>query len=162
MDGGAWAGSLHHSMLLGGPAAALVFGLGVTRLGLIKPGYSPVRQTVSELGPLGDRGRISLAVLILIVGLSALLFACGLLSIARQSAMTGAPAYFVGLWVILIAGLAAFPSGHPLHNVFGPLQTIPFIGAPLAVALGWKGQGVATTASWIALARSCQTKCTGP
>jgi hypothetical membrane protein len=138
-------------MLLGGPAAALVFGLGVTWLGLIRPGYSPVRQTISELGALGEKGRTSLAVLNLIIALSAVLFACGLFSIASQSGSASAPAYFVGLYAILAAGLATFPSGHPLHNVFGLLQTFPFVGAPLAVALGWRGQGAVTTVSWVAL-----------
>jgi len=52
---------LPHLLLLGGPAAALVFAVGVTWLGLTRPGYSAVRQTVSELGPLGDKGRMSLA-----------------------------------------------------------------------------------------------------
>jgi hypothetical protein len=140
--------SLPHWMLLGGPVAALVFGVGVTWLGVIRPGYSAVRQTVSELGPLGDRGRTSLAVLNLIVALSAISFAFGLLAIAKQSASTSAPAYFMGVYAIL-----AFPGGHPLHNVFGLLQTFPFVGAPLAVALGWRGQGGAVTAvSWVALA----------
>lgn len=144
-------GSLPHSMLLGGPAAAVVFVLGVTWLGMIRPGYSAVRQTVSELGPLGDRGRTSLAVLNLVVALSAIVFAYGLLSVAKQSASTRAPAYFVGLYAVLAVGLAVFPSGHRLHNVFGLLQTFPFVGAPLAVALGWRGQGAVAAVSWVAL-----------
>ena len=151
MDGDVGVGSLPHLMLLGGPAAALAFCLGVTWLGLVRPGYSAVRQTISELGPLGERGRKALAVLNLIIALSALLFAYGLLSIASLSASTSAPAYFVALYAILAAGLAAFPSKHPLHNVFGLLQTFPFVGAPLAVALGWQGQGAATAVSWVAL-----------
>jgi hypothetical membrane protein len=151
MDGDAGLGSLPHSMLLGGPAAALAFGFGVTWLGLITPGYSAVRQTISELGPLGGKGRKSLAVLNLVIALSALLFAWGLLSVPKQSASTSAPGYLVGLYAILAAGLAAFPSRHRLHNVFGLLQTFPFVGAPLAVAVGWRGQGTVATVSWAAL-----------
>ncbi len=138
-------------MLLGGPAAALVFGLGVTWLGMIRPGYSAVRQTVSELGPMGERGRTSLAGLNLIVALFAIVFACGLLSVARLSVSTSLPAAFMGLYAILVVGLAAFPSGHPLHNVFGLLQTFPFVGAPLTVALGWRGEGAVAAVSWVAL-----------
>ncbi len=48
-------------------------------------------------------------------------------------------------------GLRSFPSGHRLHNVFGLLQTFPFVGAPLAVALGWRGQGAVAAVSWVAL-----------
>src|SRR5471032_2952212 len=78
-------GRVLHFMLLGGPGAALVFGLGVTWLGISRPGYSAVRQTVSELGPMGERGRWSLAGLNLIVALFSIVFACGLFSVARSS-----------------------------------------------------------------------------
>jgi Protein of unknown function (DUF998) len=139
-------------MLLGGPAAALAFGLGVTWLGLATPGYSAVRQTVSELGPQGGKGRRALAGLNLIVALAAVVFAGGLASVATHMHWTMTPAYFVGLYAVLATGLAAFPSGHRLHNVFGLLQTFPFVGAPLSVALGWRRLGVLTPISWAALA----------
>ena len=138
-------------MLLGGPAAALVFGIGVTWLGMARPGYSAVRQTVSELGSLGGTGRRSLAGLNLLIALSALVFAGGLFSVARSSGSTSLPAEFMVAYAILVVGLAAFPSGRPLHNVFGLLQTFPFVGAPLAVALGWRGEGAVATVSWVAL-----------
>jgi hypothetical membrane protein len=142
MDVSAGASGLARTMLLAGPAAALVFALGVAGLGSIKPGYSHVSQTVSELGAQGEEGRKWLAALNLVVALLALVFASGLLSVAKSSAVTNAPAWLVGLWAILAVGLAAFPSGHRLHNVFGLLQTIPFVGAPVAVARGWQGLGV--------------------
>jgi hypothetical protein len=146
-------------MLLGGPAAALAFGLGVTWLGVATPGYSAVRQTISELGPQGGKGRRALAGLNLIIALAAAVFACGLVFFARHASWTSTPAYFVGLYAVLAAGLAAFPSGYRsrifprlgLHNVFGLLQTVPFVGAPLSVALGWRGLGVLTPISWAAL-----------
>ncbi|HEY1752252.1 MAG TPA: DUF998 domain-containing protein [Caulobacteraceae bacterium] len=152
MHGDALAGGLPHWMLLAGPATALAFAAGVTWLGWLRPGYSAVRQTISELGPLGGKGRRSLAWLNLVVALGALAFALGLASTARLSAVTVAPAWFVGAWAGLTAGLAAFPSGHRLHNVFGLLQTVPFIGAPLAVAQGWRALGAAPALSWIGLA----------
>lgn len=146
-------------MLLGGPAAALAFGLGVTWLGVATPGYSAVRQTISELGPHGGKGRMALGGLNLTIALAVVVFACGLASVARHASWTMAPAYFMGLYGVLAAGLAAFPSGYPsrifprlgLHNVVGLLQTFPFIGAPLSVALGWRGLGVLTPLSWVAL-----------
>jgi len=106
-------------MLLGGPAAALAFGLGVTWLGAARPGYSAVRQTVSELGPQGGKGRGALAALNLIIALAAVVFACGLGAVASEMHWTMTPAYFVGFYAALAAGLAAFPSGHRLHNLFG-------------------------------------------
>jgi len=138
-------------MLLAGPVAALVFGLGSAWLGLIRPGYSAVRQTISELGPLGEKGRASLAALNLLIALCSVAFAGGLYSVAIETASTIYPAYFVALYAVLAAGLAAFPSGHRLHNMFGLLQTFPFVGAPLAVALSWRGEGVVATVSWVAL-----------
>jgi hypothetical protein len=139
-------------MLLGGPAAALVFGIGVTRLGVATPGYSAVRQTISELGPQGGGGRTALAALNLTIAVAAAVFACGLVSVASHVPGTMiVPAYFVALYAVLVAGLALFPSGHPLHNLFGLLQTIPFVGAPLSVALGWRGVGPLTAISWLAL-----------
>jgi hypothetical protein len=146
-------------MLLGGPAAAMAFGLGVTWLGVATPGYSAVSRTVSELGPHGGKGRTALGGLNLTMALSAVLFACGLLSVARHASWTIAPACFMGLYAVLAAGLAAFPSGYPspifprlgLHNVVGLLQIIPFVGAPLSVALEWRGLGVLTPISWAAL-----------
>jgi hypothetical protein len=146
-------------MLLGGPAAALAFGLGLTGLGVTTPGYSAVRQTVSELGPQGGRRRGALAGLNLVIALAAIVFACGLVVVARQLRLPITPALFVGLYAILAAGLAAFPSGYRssifprlgLHNVVGLLQTFPFVGAPLSVALGWRGLGVLALVSWAAL-----------
>lgn len=138
-------------MLLGGPAAALAFGLGVTWLGAATPGYSAVRQTISELGPQGGKGRRALAGLNLLIALAAVMLACGLFFVARHVPWTTTPAYFVGLYAVLPAGLAAFPSGHRLHNVVGLLQTFPFVGAPLSVALGWRGLGLLTPISWVAL-----------
>ncbi len=80
-------------ILIGAPAAALVFGLGVTWLGAVTPGYSAVRQTISELGPLGGRGRPALAVLNLIIALAALVFACGLGAVAIEMRWTMTPLY---------------------------------------------------------------------
>jgi hypothetical protein len=138
-------------MLFGGPVAALVFGAGVTWLGPATPGYSAIRQTISELGPQGGRGRRALAALNLTIAVAAAVFACGLVSIASHVHGTMiVPAYFIVLYAVLTVGLALFPSGHPLHNVFGLLQTVPFVGAPLSVALGWRGQGL-TSISWLAL-----------
>jgi hypothetical protein len=138
-------------MLLGGPAAALAFGLGVTWLGVATPGYSAVRQTISELGLQGGKGRGALAGLNLIIALAAVMLACGLMFVARHVPWTTTPAYFVGLYAVLAGGLAAFPGGHPLHNVVGLLQTFPFVGAPLSIALGWRGLGALTPISWAAL-----------
>ena len=146
-------GNAIHALLLSGPVTAMLFCLGVTCLGLTRPGYSAVRQTISELGPVGESGRVSLATLNLIAALGALMFAGGLLSIARQSALPSLPAYLVGFYAAPVVGLVAFPSGRPLHNVFGLLQTVSFVGAPWAVASSWRLEGAAVVAiSWIALA----------
>jgi hypothetical protein len=131
----------------------VVFCLGVSWLGLTRPGYSAVRQTISELGPAGEKGRTPLAALNLITALGALLFAGGLLSLARQSGLSAVPAYLVGFYAVPVIGLVAFPSGRPLHNVFGLLQTVSFVGAPWTVASSWRHEGGTVVAiSWIALA----------
>jgi hypothetical protein len=136
-----------HYLLLAGPGAALVFGAGVAALGLLARGYNPVRQTVSELGELGAPLRAPLAAVNLLTALAMALFAAALFAVPERRAVTAA---FLGLAAICGLGLAAFPSKHPLHNMFGPLQTFPFIGAPLSVALGARDETLAAGA-WLGL-----------
>ncbi|HEX4197108.1 MAG TPA: DUF998 domain-containing protein [Caulobacteraceae bacterium] len=111
------------------------------------PGRSP-----GELGAVGDEARPALAVLNLTIALCSLVFAYGLLSFAGQSELTGAPAYLVGFLAIPAVGLAAFPTPHRLHNVFGLLQIVSFIGAPLTAALTWQNQPTVILLSWTELA----------
>jgi hypothetical protein len=47
-----------------GPLAAAIFGFGVAGLPLMVPGYSYIRQTVSEIGEIGSPARIPFAVVL--------------------------------------------------------------------------------------------------
>ena len=61
-----------------GPLAVLLFVAGTLAIGLITPGYSHARQTVSELGEVGSPGQMAFSVLLCLV-------AAGLLRDKRAS-----------------------------------------------------------------------------
>jgi len=50
-----------------GPIAAVLLFAGMFAVGLMIPGYSHVRQTVSELGEVGSPGRVAFCILLLLV-----------------------------------------------------------------------------------------------
>ena len=51
-----------------GPAAAAIFAVGIVGLSLMVPGYSQVRQTVSEIGEVGSPARLPFAIMLCCVG----------------------------------------------------------------------------------------------
>jgi hypothetical membrane protein len=140
------------SRLLFGPIAAGILTIGVAGLAVMIPGYSHVRQTVSEIGEIGSPARVPFAVLLCCVAACLLVFATAIrdLSIARQrSALV---AYLIGCMGLSAAGVGLFAFPHPLHNVFGISELIGY-QAPLAFALIWRRDPGARTLvvfSWIA------------
>ncbi len=145
--------SRRHAFLFG-PIAAAVFALGVEGLGFTVPGYSQVRQTVSEIGELGSPARVPFAILLCGVAALLLVFASGVRAAAVEAGHSRAPAYLIGLMALSAAGVGLFAFPHPLHNVFGESELIGY-QAPLALALGWRRDPSAkrlVSASWILLA----------
>jgi len=117
-----------------GPAAALVLPAGIAVIGHATPGYSHVRQTVSELGEVGSPGRVLFTALLLLVAICLAIFAAGAARTLRQMGLSALPAYFIGAMAISTAGVGLFAFPHPLHNVFGMSELIGY-QAPLVVAL---------------------------
>jgi len=130
--------------LLMGALAACIFGVGVIGLSLMIPGYSQVRQTVSEIGEVGSPARWSFALMLCIVAVCLLVFAVGLHALALEKRRSRWPAYFVAYMAIPAAGIGIFAYPHTLHNVFGMLEIIGY-QAPLVMALTWRRDGEART-----------------
>lgn len=100
-----------------GPAAALLFFAGITTIAWVTPGYSQVRQTVSELGEVGAPGQVAFSALLCLVALCLIVFAA---------------------MAVSSAGVGVFSFPHPLHNVFGMSELVGY-QAPLAAALVSRG-----------------------
>ena len=73
----------------------------------------------------------------LTVALCLLVFAWGLYLFARTNDVSRLPALFVALYAVAELGVAAFPSPHRLHNVFGLSMMVGYM-APLVVTVSWK------------------------
>ena len=141
----------HGGWLLCGPLAGIVLAAGIAVLPLFVPGYSPLHQTVSEIGEVGSPAQLPFSIMLVIVGALALLFALAVhrISAARGHGTFGA--YLIGLLTILSIGLAMCPFPHPLHNVFGTSELLVY-QAPMVLALQWRRDPAATRLvafSWI-------------
>lgn len=137
--------------LLFGPMAAGLLALGVLVLGAMVPGYSQVRQTVSEIGEVGSPVQLHFTILLCTVAACLMVFAAGLRAVSVKAGRSSWPAYVIGCMAISAAGVGFFSFPHPLHNVFGPSELIGY-QAPLVLALAWrKDRRVAglVRASWI-------------
>jgi hypothetical membrane protein len=137
--------------LLCGPLAGIVLASGIAILPFFVPGYSQVRQTVSEIGEVGSPAQIPFSIMLIVVGALALLFSIAVyrISVARGNGTLAA--YFIGLLTILSTGLAMSPFPHPLHNFFGTSELIVY-QAPMVLALQWRKDPKATrlvSFSWI-------------
>lgn len=117
-----------------GPLAVLLFVAGTLAIGLITPGYSHVRQTVSELGEVGSPGQVAFSVLLCLVAASLLVYAGAIARSLHELGHSVSPAYFVGAMAISCAGVGIFAFPHSLHNIFGLSETVG-LQAPLVAAL---------------------------
>ena len=116
------------------PIAALLLFAGIFAVGLITPGYSHVRQTVSELGEVGSPGQIAFSVLLCLVAACLIIFAGAVAHSLRELGHSTLPAWFLGAMAISTAGVGLFAYPEPLHNIFGMSETVGY-QAPLVAAL---------------------------
>jgi hypothetical membrane protein len=134
-----------------GLVAALIFAIGMAGLPLLIPGYSQIRQTVSEIGEMGSPARIPFAALLCVVGAALIIFASGLHDTLRRLGHVTIAAWLTGFMAISAAGVGIFAYPHPLHNVFGTSELIAY-QAPLALALTLRSDpraGALARFSWI-------------
>jgi hypothetical membrane protein len=120
-----------------GPLAAAILLSGVVGLAFLVPGYSQVRQTVSEIGEMDSPARIPFAALLCCVAACLLVFASGVRAITKKAGRSPLVAYLIGFMALSAAGVGIFAFPHPLHNVFGESELIGY-QAPLALALAWR------------------------
>src|SRR6185369_1298128 len=127
------------SRLLFGPAAGLLFVLGTVALAAMVPGYSHVRQTVSEIGEMSSPARIPFAILLCAIAGCIVTFALALRDRSLVLGHSAVVSYLTGCMAVSVAGVGIFAYPHPLHNVFGLSELIGY-QAPLFLALSWKGE----------------------
>ena len=123
--------------LLSGPIAAVAFALGTIGVALFLPGYSHLRQDVSEIGALGTPTRLAFAILVYGVAACLLAFAWGLRDLGLARGLSPVPAHLIGFVVVSEIGIATFATPDPLHEPFGLLSLIGF-QAPGMLAVMWR------------------------
>ena len=90
--------------LLMGPLAACIFGVGVIVLSGLIPGYSQIRQTVSEIGEVGSPARWLFALMLCTVAVCLLIFSAAFMHWHFEHADLEWPAYFVAYMAIPASG----------------------------------------------------------
>jgi hypothetical membrane protein len=103
----------------------------------ILPGYSLVRNTVSEIGGLSSPLRWPFSGFLACEAALLALFASALFEIAKETGRSRWPAVLLWIEAGCYLGLAAFPTPHPLHNLFGLGQVVGY-SAMLAAWLSWR------------------------
>jgi hypothetical membrane protein len=143
--------SKRDNRLLFGPLAAAILTAGIAGLALLVPGYSHVRQTVSEIGAMDSPVRIPFTIMLCCVAVGLLIFAAGVRSESNKCGHSPVPAYLIICMSISAAGVGIFAFPHPLHNIFGESELVGY-QAPLAFALAWRADPKARSLvaiSWI-------------
>lgn len=137
--------------LLFGLIAGLILAVGTIVLALMVPGYSHVRQTVSEIGEVGSPARVPFAILLCCVASCILVFAAAVREWSVQAGITSWAAYLIGYMALPAAGTGVFAYPDPIHNLFGISELIGY-QAPLFLALTWRRHTQTKTiafVSWI-------------
>ncbi len=140
--------------LLFGPLAGAILAFGIAGLALLIPGYSHVRQTVSEIGEIGSPARVPFAIMLFCVAACILVFASAVRDMSVAAHHSRLAAYVIGFMALPAAGIGLFAYPHPLHNLFGMSELIGY-QAPLVLALTWRRGPRAKTLvvlSWILFA----------
>lgn len=130
--------------LLFGPLAACILLAGIAGLAFMVPGYSQIRQTVSEIGEMDSPARIPFAAMLCCVALCLAVFAAGVRTELSKSGRGQACAVLIGFMALSAAGVGIFAFPHPLHNIFGESELIGY-QAPVAFALSWRADPKART-----------------
>jgi hypothetical membrane protein len=130
---------MNNNRLWFGPAAFMLFIAGTFAIGAITPGYSHVRQTVSELGELGSPGQFAFSVLLCLVAACLIICAIAAARSLRELGCSAIPAGFLVAMAFSCAGVGIFSFPHPLHNVFGMSETVG-LQAPLVAAIACRNE----------------------
>jgi hypothetical protein len=82
--------------LLFGPLAGTILGFDIVGLALLIPGYSHVRQTVSEIGEIGSPARVPFAIMLCCVAACLLMFALAVRGVLLATDHSSIAAYLLG------------------------------------------------------------------
>jgi hypothetical membrane protein len=146
------AASLERWLALGGVAGPLLFVLAFTVAGLLRPGYSPIDQAISDLGI--DEGAWIVNGSLVLLGLSLIGFAISFYRSIRPRSPRALRAFSAALLAAVgvgygVAGIV--PETNPLHWQLGaPLvyggATLGFLLAGLLLrrSPAWRGWGTVT------------------
>ncbi len=118
---------------------AAIFILGTFILGSLLEDYSPISQTVSEIGQNGSPLYLPWQAFSISVGGLLILFSMGIISFSKKNNLSIVPGIFMLAMGLSQFCIGMFPSPHPLHNVFGLSMTIGYF-SPLVFALAWKNK----------------------
>lgn len=102
-----------NNLLLFGPLPAAILLVAIIGLATLIPGYSHIRQTVSEIGEIGSPARTLFALALCAVALCLALFALGLWREARASGRGHMGALLIAFMAIPVAGVGVFAFPHP-------------------------------------------------
>src|SRR6266498_3824407 len=94
--------------LLFGPLAAAILGFGIAGLALLIPGYSHVRQTVSEIGEIGSPARVPFAIMLCCVAVCILIFASAIRDLSGMEHHSRWTAYLIGFMAVPAVGTGVF------------------------------------------------------
>lgn len=125
------------SRLVFGVLAPIILAAGIFALGLTVPGYSQVRQTVSEIGEVDSPARIPFAIMLCAVGICLLVFSSAVNEVCEQAGDSKLTGTLIAIMGFCAAGVGIFAYPNPLHNVFGMAELIGY-QAPIALALTWR------------------------
>lgn len=137
--------------LLAGPLAAVIFGLTIALLPLLIPGYSQVRQTVSEIGMFGSPMHVPFTVLLCMGAVCLLVFGLAVRGAALRAGHSPLAGWLAACMAISAVGVAVFAYPAAPHSYFGLSELIGY-QAPLALAITWRGDSRArglVRLSWV-------------
>lgn len=139
-------------LALAGVAGPMIFVIGFTVAGLLRPGYSPIREVVSALG-VGANAWLQNSIFG-VFGALLILFSIGLYY--QLHPVTRGRWLLIGCLLLLIGGAGMALSGifteepatHPLHIICGfslgfasPIVAFFLFGRHLETVKGWRGYG---------------------
>ena len=134
-----------------GPLIGIFLLVGTTGLAVVDPGYSQLRQTISDIGMVGSPLRIPFAILIFSIGVLELILAAAVRAAALRHHRSQATACLLALSAVWSFGVAIFAEPNPLHGVFGYVGLVAML-SPIVFCITWRREHQARTAvmlSWV-------------
>jgi Protein of unknown function (DUF998) len=107
--------------------------------GLIHGHYNHFTMVFSDLGAIGTKSELLMAVAELVLTIFSLLFYIGFYKACKFLGISTLPAHLSLSFPLSICWIAVFPLQHELHGGLGPIPALLNVGALLAFFL-WKGK----------------------